>query len=107
MLMNGKPLQGDESAERLALDVLLWIAGDDDRLLPFLAASGLSPDTLPPRAREPAFLLGVPDPPLGRENVPVACANGPRLQPDPSAAARHRPSPRPTDARACAGRDPR
>ena len=97
MLMNGKPLQGDESAERLALDVLLWIAGDDDRLLPFLAASGLSPDTLRASAREPAFLVGVLDHVMGDENVLVACANGLGIKPERIAAAWQSLSPRPDD----------
>jgi hypothetical protein len=97
MLMNGKPLQGDESAERLALDVLLWIAGDDDRLLPFLAASGLSPDTLRASAREPAFLVGVLDHVMVVENVLVACANGLGIKPERIAAAWQRLSPRPDD----------
>jgi hypothetical protein len=97
MLMNGKPVQGDDSAERLALDVLLWIAGDEDRLLPFLAASGLSPDTLRESAREPAFLVGVLDHVMGDENVLVACAIGLGIKPERIAAAWQRLSPRPDD----------
>jgi hypothetical protein len=97
MLMNGKPVQGDDSAERLALDVLLWIAGDEDRLLPFLAASGLSPDTLRESAREPAFLVGVLDHVMGDENVLVACASGLGIKPERIAAAWQRLSPRPDD----------
>ena len=97
MLMNGKPLQGHEPAERLALDVLLWIAGDEDRLLPFMAASGLSPDTLRESAREPAFLVGVLDHVMGDENVLLACAAALGVKPERIAAAWHRLSPRPDD----------
>jgi hypothetical protein len=97
MLMNGKPLQGDESAERLALDVLLWIAAEDDRLLPFLAASGLGPDTLRESAREPAFLVGVLDHVMGDENVLLACAGALDVKPERIAAAWQKRSPRPDD----------
>jgi hypothetical protein len=97
MLMNGKPLQGDESAERLALDVLLWITAEDDRLLPFLAASGLGPETLRESAREPAFLVGVLDHVMGDENVLLACAAALGVKPERIAAAWHRLSPRPDD----------
>ena len=97
MLMNGKPLQGRESAERLALDVLLWIAGDDDRVLPFLAASGLSPDTLRASAGEPAFLVGVLDHVMGDENVLLACAAALEIKPERIAAAWQTLSPRPDD----------
>jgi hypothetical protein len=97
MLMNGKPLQGDESAERLALDVLLWITGDEDRLLPFLAASGLGPETLRESAREPAFLVGVLDHVMGDENVLLACAGALGVKPERIAEAWHRLSPRADD----------
>ena len=97
MLMNGKPLQGDEAAERLALDVLLWITAEDDRLLPFLAASGLGPETLRDSAREPAFLVGVLDHVMGDENVLLACAAALGVKPERIAAAWHRLSPRPDD----------
>ncbi|GJE10210.1 hypothetical protein FOHLNKBM_1243 [Methylobacterium longum] len=95
--MNGKPLQGHEPAERLALDVLLWIAGDEDRLLPFMAASGLSPDTLRESAREPAFLVGVLDHVMGDENVLLACATALEIKPERIAEAWQRLSPRPDD----------
>ncbi|GJE51104.1 hypothetical protein GOFOIKOB_4159 [Methylobacterium tardum] len=95
--MNGKPLQGDEAAERLALDVLLWITAEDDRLLPFLAASGLGPETLRESAREPAFLVGVLDHVMGDENVLLACAAALGVKPERIAAAWHRLSPRPDD----------
>jgi hypothetical protein len=97
MLMNGKPLQGHDSAERLALDVLLWIAGDEDRLLPFLAASGLSPDTLRESARDPDFLVGVLDHVMENEPVLVACAGALGVKPERIAEAWQRLSPRPDD----------
>jgi len=97
MLMNGKPLQGDEAAERLALDVLLWITAAEDRLLPFLAASGLSPETLRASVGEPAFLVGVLDHVMGDENVLLACATALEIKPERIAEAWQRLSPRPDD----------
>ena len=97
MLMNGKPLQGDDAADGLALDVLLWIAADEDRLLPFLAASGLGPDTLRASARDPAFLAGVLDHVMGDEPVLLACAAALAVKPERIAAAWRRLSPEPRD----------
>jgi hypothetical protein len=74
MLMKRKSDQGPESAERLALSVLGWIAGDEDRLYPFLNLTGLTPDTLRASAAEPGFLAGVLDFVMGDESVLMACA---------------------------------
>ena len=79
------------------LDVLLWIVADEDRLLPFMAASGLSPDTLRESAREPAFLVGVLDHVMGDENVLLACATALEIKPERIAEAWRRLSPRPDD----------
>ena len=95
--MKRKPLQGDESAESLAVDVLLWIAADADRLSPFLFASGLGPDTLRASARDPAFLAGVLDHVMGDEAVLLACADGLGVKPERIAAAWRRLSPAPLD----------
>jgi hypothetical protein len=93
MLMKGKPLQEDESAESLALDVLLWIAGEPDRLMPFLVGAGLSPDTLRASAGDPAFLAGVLDHVMGDEPVLLACARALGVKPERIAAAWRRLSP--------------
>ena len=75
----------------------MWITAEDDRLLPFLAASGLGPETLRESAREPAFLVGVLDQVMGDENVLLACAAALGVKPERIAAAWHRLSPRPDD----------
>lgn len=75
----------------------MWITAEDDRLLPFLAASGLGPETLRDSAREPAFLVGVLDHVMGDENVLLACAAALGVKPERIAAAWHRLSPRPDD----------
>ena len=75
----------------------MWITAEDDRLLPFLAASGLGPETLRESAREPAFLVGVLDHVMGDENVLLACASALGVKPERIVAAWHRLSPRPDD----------
>lgn len=97
MLMKRKPLQGDESSDGLAVDVLLWIAADDDRLMPFLSASGLGPETLRASARDPAFLAGVLDHVMGDEGVLLACADALKVGPERIAAAWRKLSPEPFD----------
>ncbi|MCY6380479.1 DUF3572 domain-containing protein [Hoeflea prorocentri] len=43
----------------LAVDILSWIASDDDMMNRFLAISGLSVENLREAANEPGFLAGV------------------------------------------------
>ena len=97
MLIKRKPLQGDESIEGLAVEVLGWLAADRDRLLPFLSATGLSPDTLRASARDPAFLAGVLDHVVGDEAVLLACADALGVKPQRIAAAWRAQSPEPFD----------
>lgn len=53
-------MRADE-AETVALGALGWIAGDDDRLARFLAATGTDPRSLADRATEPEMLAAVLD----------------------------------------------
>ena len=48
-------------AESVAIDILTFLAEDDERLGRFLALTGLAPGSLRDAAREPGFLLGVLD----------------------------------------------
>ncbi|WP_095590309.1 DUF3572 domain-containing protein [Actibacterium ureilyticum] len=50
-----------ESAETLALQVVTWLAGNDDVLPIFLGASGAGVEDLRTRLDDPAFLLSVLD----------------------------------------------
>ena len=93
MLMKRKPVQGDDSTERVALDVLGWLVVDEDRLFPFLNATGLTPETLRASAGQPGFLAGILDHVMGDENVLTACANGLGIQPERIAAAWRRLGP--------------
>ena len=50
-----------ESAETLALQILTWLAGNDELLPVFLGSTGASEDDLRAGARDPAFLGSVLD----------------------------------------------
>jgi len=97
MLTKGKLHQADDPAEGIALDVLLWILGDEDRLFPFLAATGLDLDAVRAGAKDPAFLAGVLDHVAGNEPVLLACAQALEIKPERIVAAWQRLSPRPDD----------
>lgn len=97
MLTNGKPHQADEPAESLALDVLLWIVGDEERLFPFFAATGTDLEAVRAGAKDPAFLAGVLDYVAGHEPVLLACAQALEVKPERIVAAWQRLSPQPDD----------
>lgn len=44
------------SAEKLAINVLVWMAGNDDLVMQFLNQSGCSADDLRARSQDPEFL---------------------------------------------------
>ncbi len=50
-----------ETAQTAALNVLGWIAGDDELLPVFLGSSGVRPEDLRTRAAEPEFLASLID----------------------------------------------
>ncbi|WP_246686145.1 MULTISPECIES: DUF3572 domain-containing protein [unclassified Methylobacterium] len=79
------------------MDVLGWIVADEDRLFPFLNATGLSPETVRASLSDPAFLAGVLDHVMGDEGVLLACAKGLDVKPERIAAAWGRLSPRGSD----------
>ena len=97
MLTKGKSQQGDDPAEHVALDVLLWMLGDEDRLFPFLAATGLDLEAVRAGAKDPVFLAGVLDHVVGDEPVLLACARALEIKPERIIAAWQRLSPRPDD----------
>ncbi|MBX9932077.1 MAG: DUF3572 domain-containing protein [Methylobacterium sp.] len=91
--MKRKSDQGQDSAEQVALAILGWIAGDEDRFYPFLAVTGLSPENLRASAGEPGFLAGVLDYVVGDEAVLTACAAALDLPPERVALAWRRLAP--------------
>ncbi|WP_423794488.1 DUF3572 domain-containing protein [Methylobacterium durans] len=95
--MKRKSVQVDDSAEVVAVEILGWLAGDEERLYPFLNASGLAPDNLRASAQDPGFLAGVLDHVMGDEALLLACSRDLNRKPETIAAAWHRLSPRGSD----------
>jgi hypothetical protein len=50
-----------ESAEKLAISALGFLAQDEERLGQFLSATGIGPDMIRKAAADPSFLAGVLD----------------------------------------------
>ncbi len=92
-MMKSKSLQDHAVADSLAVDVLLWMVQDPDRLLPFLNATGLTPDALRRAAEDPTILDAVLDHVMADEPVLLACARALEVPPEriASAWARRRP----------------
>jgi Protein of unknown function (DUF3572) len=59
-------------AESLAVDVLMFLAGDEERLGRFLALSGLAPENLRSASQSPHFLAGLLDYLAGDESLLLA-----------------------------------
>ncbi len=83
--------------ERLAVDVLGWLAGDEERLTRFVVESGLDPATLRESARDPGFLTAVLDHVMGDEPRLLACAQALAVKPEKIAAVWQRLQPPPFD----------
>lgn len=69
-------------AEALAIQVLGWLAGQEDRLTRFLAMSGASVGDLRAQAAEPAFLGAVLDFLLGEDAAVIACCEALGIAPE-------------------------
>jgi hypothetical protein len=69
-------------AETLALRALGFLAAEPERLAPFLAATGLGPDTLRAAAGEPGFLVAVLDHLCGNESLLLEFAGNLSLNPE-------------------------
>ena len=93
MLTKRKPHRADDHADGIALDVLLWIVGDEERLFPFLASTGLDIDAVRAGTDDPDFLAGVLDHVAGNEPVLLACAQALEVKPERIVAAWQRLSP--------------
>ncbi|WP_439500092.1 DUF3572 domain-containing protein [Bosea sp. (in: a-proteobacteria)] len=69
-------------AETLALRALGFLAAEPARIEPFLAATGVGPDTLRAAAREPGFLVAVLDHLRGNESLLLEFAGNLSLNPE-------------------------
>lgn len=87
----------DVGPERLAVEVLGWLAGDDERLARFVFESGLEPSTLRESAGDPGFLTAVLDHVMGDEPRLLACAQDLDVKPERIAAAWQKLQPPPFD----------
>jgi hypothetical protein len=79
-----------EDAEATALHALAFLAGEPERLEPFLAATGLGPATLRSAANTPGFLLAVLDHLAGSDSLLLEFAGNASLSPEAVIAARDR-----------------
>lgn len=66
---------GDGEAQEIAIEALIWLAEDAERLQRFLALSGLGPQNLRAAAAEPGFLAAVLDHLSAHEPTFMAFAN--------------------------------
>ena len=63
-----------ESAEKLAISALGFLAQDEERLGQFLSVTGIGPDMIRKAAADPSFLAGVLDHVCGDEPLLIAVA---------------------------------
>lgn len=76
-----------DQAERVAIDILAFLAGDQVRLNRFMAMSGIEAGQLRQAAREPAFLAGVLAHVAGDERTLIDFAAASGHSPDAAATA--------------------
>jgi hypothetical protein len=71
-----------EKAETIALQALAFLVKDEELLSQFLISSGLTPQDLKDRFREPEILGGVLDAILANDSVLLAFCNTVSLSPE-------------------------
>jgi hypothetical protein len=79
--MNRRRPLTQKDAESLAIQALAFIAGDGERIGPFLAATGIGPDMIRAAAGEPEFLAGVLEYIAGNDTLLVAFATASDINP--------------------------
>ena len=79
-----------DAAETLALQALGFLAGEPERLEPFLSVTGLGPATLRTAAAQPGFLVAVLDHVLANESLLLEFAGNLGLNPEAIGRARDR-----------------
>jgi hypothetical protein len=70
-----------ESAEKLAISALGFLAQDPERLGQFLSVTGIGPDMIRKAAADPSFLAGVLDHVSGDESLLLAVAEHAGVRP--------------------------
>jgi len=71
-----------EQAETIALQALSFLAKDEELLSQFLTTTGVSPQELKKRIREPELLGGVLDAILANDTILLEFCNASGLSPD-------------------------
>jgi hypothetical protein len=79
-----------EDVETMALRALAFLAGEPERLEPFLAATGLGPATLRVAATQPGFLIAVLDHLAGSDSLLLEFSANAGVSPEAVIAARDR-----------------
>ncbi len=77
-----------DRASEVAMDAMIWLAGEPEALAGFLAASGIDPATLTRRGADPDFLAAVLDWLLGSDASILAFAAATGHRPEDPARAR-------------------
>jgi Protein of unknown function (DUF3572) len=73
----------------LAIQALVFLAEDSERLARFLGLSGIAPEQIRVAAREPRFLAGVLEHMLADESLLIGFADGAGIDPAEIARARN------------------
>lgn len=84
------PDYNQKSAETLALQAVTFLASDDERIVRFVATSGLDPASLKQSINDSAMLAGVLDYVLGDEMLVLEFAAFAGIDPEAPARARRR-----------------
>ena len=85
--MSRQPVDARNAAETIALRALAFLASDSERLGRFLALTGIGPDELRTKAREPRMLAGVLDHLMGDETLLLVFATDTGLKTEAIASA--------------------
>ncbi|MEX3009307.1 DUF3572 domain-containing protein [Hoeflea sp. TYP-13] len=82
MELNRSKSEKNIETNALGIDILTWIASNDDLMMRFLALSGLSADNLREAATEPGFLAGVVGFLMGHEPTLMAYCDDREVDPE-------------------------
>lgn len=83
-----RPLTTADAAREVAIGALGFLAGDPERIGPFLAESGLSPADLRGVVGSPAFQVAILDYLINRQDLLLDYASGAQIDPGHVVAAR-------------------
>lgn len=88
-LFHKRPVLSPEDAEVMSIDVLSFIAAEEQRLRQFIAVTGLEPASIRSEANSRDFLVGVLDFILSDDSLLLVFAAHKNIDPNLIKAARH------------------